>query len=107
MGRLLQIVWIIKTFLTGASAWRYCSETGLSPFCLVSVVYTVILVVAIFVPINRKSAMVLLEEQETLRLRQIEEGLETFTSVEQNGSIYSFLREAKCKWEDINKEKYS
>lgn len=107
MGRLLQLIWLVKTFLTGASAWRYCSETWMSPFCLASSFYTAILFIAIFVPLQRKPAMALLEAQENLRIRQLEEGFESFTLVEQNGSISSSLWSGKRKREDIDKEKYS
>ena len=110
MGRLLQLIWLVKTFLTGASAWRYCSDTVISPFCVASGFYTLVLVIAIFVPLQKNPSMALLEAQETLRILRLEEGVvESFAPLEENGSICSSLWRGnhKRKHEDIDKEKYS
>lgn len=107
MGKILQLIWLVKTFLTGASAWRYCSESFISPFCVASGFYTLVLVVAIFVPLQQKPAISVLEAQENLRIARLEEGIaETFAPVEKNGSISSPVWTGKRKREDTYKEKH-
>ena len=77
MSALLYFIWLLKTFLTGVNAWRYCSESGYSPVCIVSSVYTGILFIAIFVPLQNSSMMAVIDKQENLRIAQLEEGIET------------------------------
>ncbi len=108
MGKLLQLIWICKVLLTGGTAWRYCSENVLSPFCYISGFYSFALFLSIFITYRKRNGFTILEEQEGLRLQQLEEGIaETFVSVEQNGPVCSSVRSDKCEWQDFIKEKYS
>lgn len=102
MGRFLHFIWFCKVVLTGASAWRYCSESIVSPFCWISGVYSLVLAVALVVPWNGKPAMATLEEQETLRLKLLEEGWkETVEPFQQNQRVLLSKRQR----EDSSKEK--
>lgn len=108
MSKLLQVIWICKVILTTGTAWRYCSETVWSPFCGVSVFYSLALFLSIFVTCQKRNGFVVLDEQESLQLKLLEEGFrETFVPVKQNGTVYSAIRAGECKWQDSFKEKYS
>ncbi len=108
MGIILKVIWVCKVFLTGASAWRYCSETLYSPLCCASAFYALAVFSAVFFTYKRQNAFLVVNNQEEQYLKQLEEGLgERFTAVNQNGAVYSAIRPAKLQWEDSFKEKYS
>jgi hypothetical protein len=110
MGKLLQFIWLCKVILTGGTAYRYCSENPFSPFCGISAFYSFALFVSIFLTCKKRNGYVAIEEQETLHLQYLEEGLgmeETIVSIKQDGPIYSFIQSSKREWENAVKEKYS
>lgn len=54
-----------------------------------------------------ENAFHIVNSQEDLYLRQLEEGLtETFILVKQNGPVYSSIRSDKCQREIDDKEKH-
>lgn len=108
MSRFLQVVWICKVLLTTGTAWRYCSETVWSPFCGISVFYSLALFASIFITCQKRNGFAVLEDQEGIHLKMLEEGVqERFVSVNQNGSLYSSIRSGQRKWEDTFKEKHT
>jgi hypothetical protein len=109
MGRVLLLIWSCKVFLTGASAWRYCSEGVFTPICCASAFYAFAIFSAIFFTYNRKNAFRVVNTQEDIYLKQLEEGLgERFTVVNQkNGTVYSSVRRDEFQWQNTFKEKHS
>ena len=109
MNLILKVVWACKVFLTGASAFKYCSESLLSPTCCVSAVYAIIIFSAVFFTYQNKNLIVAVNSQEDQYLRRLEEGLqETIVLVKQNhGTVYSPIRPIQREWQDPFKEKHS
>jgi hypothetical protein len=109
MNLVLKIVWACKVFLTGASAFKYCSESFLSPTCCVSAVYAIVIFGAVVYSYQNKTLLVAVNSQEDQYLRRLEEGLgETIILVKQNyGQVYSPIRPSQRQWEDPFKEKHS
>ncbi len=108
MSKFLQVIWICKVILTSGTAYRYCSETVFSPFCCISVFYSVALFLSIFVTCQNRNGFVVVDEQESLHLQRLEEGFhETFIGGKQNGEVDSSIRTGEFQWQDPVKEKYS
>jgi hypothetical protein len=108
MGYVLKVIWACKVFLTGASAWKYCSESILSPTCCASALYAAVILTAILFSLKRDKISISVSSQEDLYFRQLEEGLmETFTPVKQkHGSVHSSIRPNQLEWENSFQEKY-
>jgi hypothetical protein len=110
MGYVLKVIWACKLFLTGASAWKVCSESFLSPTCCASAFYAAVIFTAVLFSMKQNRVSISVSTLEDLYLRQLEEGLgETiFVPVKQNyGDLYSGIRTDQCEWKDSFKEKYS
>ncbi len=110
MGYVLKVIWACKVFLTGASAWRYCSESFLSPTCCASALYAAVIVTAVLFSLKQHKMSISMSVQEDFYIKQLEEGLgETIiVSVKQNyGDLYSGIRSDELQWKNIVKEKHS
>jgi hypothetical protein len=110
MGYVLKVIWACKVFLTGASAWKYCSESILSPTCCASALYAAVIFTAVLFSMKQHKIPISVSTMEDVYLKQLEEGLgETIiVPVKQNyGDFYSGIRTDQLQWKDSFKEKYS
>ena len=109
MGKVLNLIWACKVFLTAMSAWKYCSESSVSPTCWVSGLYAAAIFGAVVFSCNRNTVMAAVNSQEGEYLKLLEEGLgETFTTVNQNnGAVYSSIRPDRLEWQNTVKKKHS
>jgi hypothetical protein len=82
---LSSVVLFCKVFLTGVSTYRYCSENWFTPVCGVAELYFFLLVGSMGYTICRKAKPSRIQEtEETVRVRELEEGLlQTFSSFKQ------------------------
>jgi hypothetical protein len=108
MGKFLQLIWACKVLLTAGTTWRYCSENLYSPFCGLSGFYCLVIFVSLFVGCGKQNGFQVLEAQETVRLRSMEEGFqEIFLTDKENEPIHSAIRAAQRKWKEFDKGHHS